>query len=549
MTAINFKEKFPAAFLKLSAAQMKEVAQVAECRTYHDGDILFKAGQTEFKFHVIQKGEIEIFNVSGDKPTLIVTHGPLEFTGNVANLAGRSSDVDAVAKGTVEVYEICSAELKTIINERPELSDTILKAFIARSIALSESDFIGLRVIGSQFSQDTFRIRDFLSRNRVLFTWIDVDSDPQVGELLTRFNVQLADTPIVASGNEWLLRNPSNIVLAEKIGIKHEFKDDLYDLVIAGGGPAGLAAAVYGASEGLKTVVLEMIAPGGQAGTSSKIENYLGFPTGVSGTELAARATIQAEKFGAQLSVPSKVMRLSFENKHNVLELDTGEKVLSKALLIASGAEYKKLEVPNLEKFEGRGVYYAATKMEATICKGQWVAVVGGGNSAGQAAIFLSMHVSKVYLIARGKNLSITMSKYLEQRIKDCEDVALHFNTEIKAIKGDEKIESITIVNNENKEEKELNVGAIFSFIGALPRTEWLPDEIEKDEKGFIATGVSAGKSFHWKEKRQPFLLETTRPGIFAAGDVRSNSVKRVASAVGEGSMAVQFVHEYLKDF
>ena len=344
MTAINFKEKFPAAFPKLTETQMKQVAQVADCRTYHDGDILFKAGQTEFKFHVIQKGEIDIYDVSGDEPRLILTHEPLEFTGDIANLAGRSSNVDGIARGTVEVYEICSSELRTIISERPELSDTILKAFIARTVALSESDFTGLRVIGSSFSQDTFRIRDFLSKNRVLFTWMDVEHDSQVGELLNRFHVQLSDTPIVASGNDWLLRNPSNIELAEKIGIKQEFKEELYDLVVAGGGPAGLAAAVYGASEGLKTMVLEMMAPGGQAGTSSKIENYLGFPTGVSGSELAARATIQAKKFGAQLNVPSEVMRLSFENKHNVLELDTGEKILSKALLIASGAEYKKLD-------------------------------------------------------------------------------------------------------------------------------------------------------------------------------------------------------------
>jgi thioredoxin reductase (NADPH) len=549
MKEINFKEKFPAAFPKLTEAQMKEVAAVAECRTYHDGDVLLKAGQTEFKFHVIQKGEIEIFDVSENEPRLIVTHEPLEFTGDITNLAGRSSNVDAIAKGTVEVYEICSTELKTIISERPELGDTILKAFIERGIALRESDFTGLRVIGSQYSQDTFRIRDFLFKNRVLFTWIDVENDPAVGGLLDRFHVALNDTPIVASGNEWLLRNPSNIVLAEKIGIKQEFKEELYDLVIAGGGPAGLAAAVYGASEGLKTAVLEMMATGGQAGTSSKIENYLGFPTGVSGTELAARATIQAVKFGARLNVPSKVVRLSFENKHNVLELDTGEKIVSKALLIASGAAYKKLDIPNLEKFEGRGVYYAATKMEATICENQKVAVAGGGNSAGQAAIFLSMHVSKVFLIVRGKDLSITMSKYLEQRIRDCKDIEMHFKTEITAIKGNEQIESITLINKETKEEDDLEVGALFSFIGAVPRTEWLPDEIEKDEKGFIVTGVNAGKSLHWKEKRQPYLLETTRPGIFAAGDVRSNSVKRVASAVGEGSMAVQFVHEYLKDF
>ncbi len=547
MPAPDYKKKFPAAFPKLSAEQMKEIAQVAECKTYHDGDMLFKAGEKEFKFHVIQKGEIQIIDRSGDTPRVLLTHEPLEFTGDAANLAGRTSNVDAVAKGTVEVYEICNAELKTIISERPDLSDTILKAFIERGRALSESSFTGLRVIGSQYSQDTFRIRDFLSKNRVLFTWVDVEHDAHVSGLLTRFNVSVSDTPIVACGNEWLLRNPTNRQLAEKIGIKREFKEDLYDLIVVGGGPAGLAAAVYGASEGLHTVVVEMMAPGGQAGTSSKIENYLGFPTGVSGSELASRATMQAEKFGAQLNVPSKVAGLTFANRQNVVELDSGEKILSKALLISTGAEYRRLTVPNLEQYEGRGIYYAATKMEANICKGEQVAVVGGGNSAGQAAIFLSAHVKKVFLIIRRESMTLTMSKYLEQRIRDCTDIELLTNTVIKEINGNGKITSIGVVNNKTNETKELKVAAVFSFIGALPRTQWLPDDILKDEKGFIETGTNAGNSSLWTESRQPFLLETTRPGVFAAGDVRSNSVKRVASAVGEGSMAVQFVHEYLK--
>jgi thioredoxin reductase (NADPH) len=548
MAELSVKEKFPGAFPKLSPKQIAQVAEVAQCRTYHDGDVLLRAGETEFKFHVIQKGEIEIIDRTGDEPKLLVTHEPLEFTGDIANLAGRASNVDAVAKGTVEVYEICSEELKEIINNRPELSDTILQAFIERGHALSESDFTGLRVIGSRFSQDTFRIRDFLSKNRVLFTWIDVENDPHVDGLLQQFNVQVSDTPIVAYGNKWLLRNPSNVELAEKTGLKQEFKDELYDLIIVGAGPAGLAAAVYGASEGLKTVVLEMIAPGGQAGTSSKIENYLGFPTGLSGSELAERATMQVEKFGATLSIPSKANSLAFDQRYNVIELETGEKISSKAMIIASGAIYRKLALENLEKFEGRGVYYAATKLEATMCSNEQVVVVGGGNSAGQAAIFLSVHVRRVFLIVRGTDLAITMSQYLSQRIKNCVDIELHFNTEITEIKGDEHLESITITNNKTNEKKELKVGTIFSFLGAMPHTGWLPPEIEKDEKGFIRTGLIAGKSSYWKDKRQPHLLETTRPGVFAAGDVRSDSVKKVSSAVGEGSMAVQFVHEYLKD-
>ncbi len=548
MPALSLKERYPDAFPTLSDIQMQEIAKVAECHTYHDGDVLVKAGYAKFKSFVIQKGGIDIIDRSGNEARVLITLGPGEFAGDIANLTGRSASADYIAKGTIEVYEICTEELKIIVSENPSLSDTILKAFIGRSRVLSESDYTGLRVIGSQYSQDTFRIRDFLSKNRVLFTWLDPEHDSQVGELLNRFHVAVADTPIVSFGNEWLLRNPSNVELAEKIGIKHAFTEELYDLIIAGGGPAGLAAAVYGASEGLKTVIIEMEATGGQAGASSKIENYLGFPTGLSGSDLAARATLQAQKFGVQLQIPSKVTGLAFENNHNVLSLSTGEKIAAKAVLIASGAEYKKLEVKDLEKFEGRGIYYAATAMEAAFCKNESIAVVGGGNSAGQAAVFLSEHAKKIFLIVRGSDLAITMSKYLEQRIRDCSDIELHLNTEIKELKGDVHLEEIGIINNKTNERGLLQVSAVFSFIGAIPRTGWLPAEIATDEKGFILTGSSVRKSPQWKSSRQPFLLETTRPGIFAAGDVRSHSVKRVSSAVGEGSMAVQFVHEYLKE-
>lgn len=548
MAGLTYKEKFPAGFPKLSPEQMDVVGEVAQCRTYKDGDVLFRAGETEFMFHVIQKGNIEIIDRSGDEPTTLLVHEPFEFTGDIANLSGRTSNVDAVAKGAVEVYQICTEELRQMIKEQPELSDIILNAFMARSKALIESDFTGLRVIGFEFSPNTFQIREFLSKNNVIYTWIDLEKDADVGELMQRFNVKESDTPIVAHGNEWLLRNPSTIELAEKIGIKQELKEDIYDLVIVGGGPAGLAAAVYSSSEGLKTVVLERIAPGGQAGSSSKIENYLGFPTGVSGSELAERATMQAEKFGAQLSIPSMVSHLSFKNKFNVLELETGEKIISKSLIIATGAEYKKLPVENLQKFEGRGVYYAATKMEAAMCGDAEIAIVGGGNSAGQAAVFLSSGVQKIYLIIRGDGLALTMSQYLAHRIEESGNIELLVNTEITAINGEDHPESIEIFNTTSKEKTEIKVSAIFSFIGAFPCTGWLTEDIEKDENGFIKTGSMVAKSSLWKETRQPFLLETSRPGVFAAGDVRSNSIKRVSSAVGEGSMAVQFVHEFLKE-
>ena len=549
MSELNLKEKFPAAFPKLDDKQISEIAEFAQCKTYRDGEVLFKAGDTEFKFHVLKSGIIEIYDRSGDETRLMLTHEPGEFTGDIANLTGSPANADAIAKGTTDVYEICGEELHHIIADRPLLSDIILKTFIARWQALSATDFTGLRVIGSQYSQDTFRIRDFLSKNHVLYTWIDLENGAKIGGLLAQFNITAADTPVVAYSGDWLLRNPSNSELATKIGIKHNLDGNtLYDLVIVGGGPAGLAAAVYGASEGLKTIVLEGIAPGGQAGTSSKIENYLGFPTGVSGAELAGRATLQAQKFGAELSSSSVVTNLDFDGRFPVLHLDGGETVSAKSLLIASGAEYRKLDVKGREKFDGAGVYYAATQMEAKMCGSEQVCVVGGGNSAGQATIFLSQNVRKVFLLIRGGDLRKDMSNYLAQRIEQTENIELLTNSEITEMFGDTHLESVTIKNNQTDETRAENVAGVFSFIGAMPRTAWLPSEIETDAKGFVKTGMLIADSKLWNLKRQPFLLETSRAGVFAAGDVRCNSVKRVASAVGEGSMTVQFVHEYLKE-
>ncbi len=548
MEVSKYKERFPGGFPKLSPTQVDAIAKVAQCRTYEDGEVLLKAGETGFRFHVIRSGKIEVIDRSGEKPQTILVHEPLEFTGDIANFSGRASNVDAIAKGRVEVYEICSDELHLLISEQPDLSDTILNAFITRGNALQETDFTGLRVIGAPGSQDTFRLRDFLSKNRVIYTWVDMETDPVVHTVFRNFGVKESDSPMVVHGNEWILRNPSNTLLAQKIGLKQVLQDEPYDLVIVGGGPAGLAAAVYGASEGLDTVVLEMTAPGGQAGTSSKIENYLGFPTGISGSELASRAAVQAEKFGADFSVPARVRQLAFEDQISVLELESGEKIRARSLIIASGAEYRRLKVDDLSKFEGRGVYYAATNMEATMCGNDTVAVVGGGNSAGQAAVFLSGKVGKVYLIIRGEELALTMSYYLSQRINDCGNIELLKHTEITALEGEEQLESIGLVNNQTQEKKRVQVSAVFSFIGAIPRTEWVGDAIDKDDKGFILTGGHVARSSKWNIERAPYLLETSKPGVFAVGDVRSESVKRVSSAVGEGSMAVQFVHEFLKE-
>jgi thioredoxin reductase (NADPH) len=539
------------AFPKLSEEQIAQLGRYAGAapRTFRAGETLYHCGDREFKFFVVKSGEVEMLDESGEKPRIVTVHGPGSFTGDVNHLTGNPAVVTAVARTDCEAYEISHAALREILNQDPRLSDIILQAFIARRQLLRESsDFTGLRVIGSRYSKDTFRIRDFLTKNRVLFTWLDLEGDPAVAQLLQQFGVTEADTPVVACARMLLLRNPSNRELAEEIGIRRPVEKTVYDLAIVGSGPAGLAAAVYGASEGLNTVVLESIAPGGQAGSSMRIENYLGFPTGITGSELADRAVLQADKFGARVSIPSSVLSLTFDKAYSVLGLEGGESVVAKCLLIATGAEYRRLGVEGCERFEGNGVYYAATPNEAQMCRNSEVVLVGGGNSAGQAAVYLSQNAKKVYLLIRGDDLCKSMSAYLAHRILNTPNIEVLRNTSVVRMSGDDSLSSVEMVDNQTGEKRTLKTPAVFSFIGATPRTDWLPPEIEKDARSFVRTGITLTESPHWKLKRQPYLLETSRPGVFAAGDVRSGSVKRVASAVGEGSMSVQFVHEFLKE-
>jgi thioredoxin reductase (NADPH) len=538
------------AFPRLSDEQITKLGRYAGAPTkkFRTGQALFRCGDRDSKFFVIKSGELEVVDESGETPKTIRVIGPGEFTGDVGHLTGSPKVVSGIARSDCEVYEISEDALRQVLNQDPQLSDLILQAFIARRQLMRESgDFTGLRVIGSRYSKDTFRIREFLARNRVLFTWLDLEGDPAVSQVLQQFGVTEADTPIVACAHCVLLRNPSNRDLAEAIGIRRPVEHTVYDLAIVGSGPAGLAAAVYGASEGLSTVVLEHTAPGGQAGSSMRIENYLGFPTGITGSELADRAVLQADKFGARISIPTPVIKLTFDKAYSVLGLEGGENVIAKCLLIATGAEYRRLDVEHCSRFEGTGVYYAATANEAQMCRGSDVVLVGGGNSAGQAAVYLSQNARKVFLLIRGDDLCKSMSSYLAHRIMNTPNIEILRCTEVTRMGGDGHLSSIEIVDKLTGKKRTIETGALFSFIGATPRTDWLPPEIERDEKDFVRTGILLADSPHWTLKRQPFLLETSRPGVFAAGDVRSGSVKRVASAVGEGSMSVQFVHEFLK--
>jgi thioredoxin reductase (NADPH) len=529
-----------------------QIAQVSGCikvapKRYPDGERLISVGERSMKFFIVKSGKIEILDYSGDEPKTIATHGPGQFTGDVSHLTGMPAVFTAIARGDCEVYEISQEALRQVLNQCPTLSDIILQAFIARRQLLRESaDFTGLRVIGSRYSSDTFRVRDFLARNRVLFTWVDLETDPQVDRLLKEFGVTETDTPVVACSHMLLLRNPSNQQLADQIGIHQPLLATVYDLVIIGAGPAGLGAAVYGASEGLRTAVLESVAPGGQAGGSMRIENYLGFPTGLTGAELTDRATLQANKFGAHLSIPTPAIRMTFENGYTNLELDGGAPITTKCVLIATGAQYRKLDAESCERFEGTGVYYAATPAEGLLCRGCDVIVVGGGNSAGQAAVFLSGQARKVSLLIRGDDLNKNMSSYLVHRIGQIANIELLCNTTVRRLEGNGHLQSAELFNTKSKQSQTIETPAVFSFIGATPRTDWLPAEIERDAKGFVRTGASLAESPHWTAARTPFLLETSHAGVFAAGDVRAGSSKRVAAAVGEGAMSVQFVHEYL---
>jgi thioredoxin reductase (NADPH) len=514
------------AFPTLDAGQIAELSSCS-CTTrrhYDAGQALFNVGDQDFPFFVVESGEVEILDTSGDTPKRLTSHGPGQFTGDISHVTGRPAIVTGVALTPCEVYVVANDALRELLNVSPAISDVILQAFIARRELLRRSGvFTGVRVIGSRYSPDTFRISDFLASNRVLYTWLDLERehDAEVTMLLKRFGLKASDTPVVITTNG-LLRNPSNRQLAAALGIRRPLERSTY--------------------------VLEGAAPGGQAGRSMRIENYLGFPTGITGADLTDRATLQANKFGAVLSVPSSVTALDFVNGYALLSVDSGETVAAKCLLVASGAEYLRLDAEGCSEFEGSGVYYAATPNEERLCKDQEVVVVGGGNSAGQAAVYLAGHATKVLVLVRGDSLGKSMSSYLEHRIEQTPNIEVLFNTAIVRMRGDDRhLRSIDIVNRGTGAERTLQTPAVFSFIGAVPRTDWMAGQIETDGRGFIRTGSAVTRAGASGARRERFLLETSRAGVFAAGDVRAGSVKRVASAVGEGAMSVQFVHEHLK--
>jgi len=540
-------------FPKLTPAQIDRIRPESKLRKVETGEILFEPGDINVPFFVLLTGAMEIVQPTPAGESEIVRHVPGEFTGEITMISGQKCLVRGRVTEPGEFLELSAERLRSLVATDAELSEILMRAFILRRIALINRGQGNVILMGSLHSANTLRLREFLSRNGYPYTFVDLDRDKASQELLDRFKVRMSDIPVVICNSRDVLRNPTPQALADCLGLNANVDVSLVrDVVIVGAGPSGLAAAVYAASEGLDSLVLEAVAPGGQAGSSSKIENYLGFPTGVSGQELAARAITQAQKFGAKMMVGHRVVRLNCSHQPYQAFLDTGEAISTRAIIISTGAQYNKPPLANLQKFEGLGVYYGATYIESQLCGDEELIVVGGGNSAGQAAVYLSQTASKVNMLVRSGNLSNSMSRYLVQRIIENPRIELHYKTEIIALEGDQQLECVTWRDNATNQTSTHDIHHVFIMAGASPHTAWLDHCLALDDKGFILTGRdlddldSKSPMSSWKIDRKPYMLETSLPGVFAVGDVRAGNVKRVASAVGEGAIAVHLVHRAL---
>ncbi len=537
----------------LTDSQIARARPGGRVRKVDQGEILFQPGDINVPFFVLLSGTMEIVQPYCEGERLIATHGPGQFTGEMTMISGRECLVRGRVTSSGEFLQISADGLRLLVARDAELGEIFMRAFILRRLALISQGYGNVVVIGSRHSADTLRLREFLSRNAHPYKYLDLDVDRPSQEVLDRFGVTLNEVPVVICHGTTVLRNPSTQQLADCLGLNVSIDaSQIRDLIIVGAGPAGLAAAVYAASEGLDALLIETNAPGGQAGSSSKIENYLGFPTGISGQELTARAIAQAEKFGTKMIVGHRVAGLNCKVGRYEVVLDNSNTLPARTIIIASGAQYNKPRIPNLYKFEGRGIYYAATYMESQLCGEEELIVVGGANSAGQAAVFLAQTASKVHLLVRGAGLSDTMSRYLIQRISENPGIEQHYETEIVGLEGHGSLERVAWRDATGRTSTH-SIRHAFIMTGASPRTDWLNGCVVLDEKGFILTGKDLnvvpnnnGHAADWSLARPPEMLETSLPGVFAVGDIRAGSVKRVASAVGEGAMAVQFVHKAL---
>ena len=540
-------------FPVLTAEQQARVLAHGRARKVAAGEALVEHYQQPMKIFVVIAGKLELFRISDKNEEIVAVCGPGMFTGELNMLSGRRGLVGIRATEAGELIEIEREPLRTLVQTDSELSDIFLRAFIIRRLELIARAIGDVVLIGSNHSLDTFRIKDFLTRNYQPYSYIDLERDSDVQDLLDRFNLAITDLPVLICRRSIVLRNPTNQEIVDCLGFNDSVdRTHVRDMVVVGAGPAGLAAAVYGASEGLNVLVIESNAPGGQAGASSKIENYLGFPTGISGQELAGNAYTQAQKFGAQLLIARAAKGLACDRRPYALKFEGEEKIPARTVVIATGAQYRKLQLENLSKFEGAGVYYSATHLESQMCGGEDVAVVGGGNSAGQAAVFMAQTARNVYMLVRADSLARTMSRYLIRRLEESPNIEVLTNTEVVSLAGNDHLETVEWSNYKTGETQKRSITALFSMIGAVPNSAWLQGCIALDDAGFIKTGSGLSSAdlarANWPSRRPPYLLETSLPGVFAVGDVRAGNVKRVASAVGEGSIAVSFVHQVLAE-
>jgi thioredoxin reductase (NADPH) len=542
-----------ATFPTLTPAQMSRVASHGRIRSVEAGEVLLKAGEQAARFFVVTAGRLEVVREAAAGEEFLIDVRPGQFTGEVNTLAGRRTLATIRAVDSGEVIEVGRQELLSLVQADSELSDLFVRAFILRRLDLVAHGAGDVVLLGSVHSPGTLRIKEFLTRNRHPYAYVDLDRDGSVQDLLDRFRVGVEDVPVMICRGTVVLRNPTAGEVAACLGF-NEAIDQTHtrDVAIVGAGPSGLAAAVYAASEGLDVVMVDMTSPGGQAGSSSKIENYLGFPAGISGQELADRAYVQAEKFGTQIIIGKAANRLVCSRRPYVIEFDDGSHVAATTVIVASGAEYRRLSVDDVQRFEGAGLYHGATFIEAQLCQGEDVIVVGGGNSAGQAAVFLAETARRVHILVRSGGLAQTMSRYLIRRIEESETIVLHPHTEIVGLEGEAHLERVRWRDTESGRVDTHDVQHVFVMTGAVPNTRWLEGCLALDAGGFIKTGPELSRddlaAVHWPLARAPHLLETSIPGVFAVGDVRAGNIKRVASAVGEGSIAVSFVHQVLRE-
>ena len=542
------------AFPTLTEAQIARVASHGHLRKVERGEVLVKAGARNASFFVVVSGHLDIVQLSDGIETILVVHKPGQISGELNLLSGRRAVFSIRAGEAGEVIEVDHQRLLEIVQTDADLSEILMRAFLLRRARLIASGIGDVVLIGSKHSQETLRIQEFLTRNSHPYTCIDLDRDTGVQEMLDRFHIAVTDIPVVICRGEVVLRNPTNGDIADCLGFNEPIDQaQMHDAVIVGAGPSGLAAAVYAASEGLDVLVLESGAPGGQAGSSSRIENYLGFPSGISGQELTARAYAQTQKFGAHLMITKAATRLRCNTRQYVIETDDGAQILARTVIIATGAEYRKLPLENISQFEGAGVYYSATFIESQLCAGEEVCVVGGGNAAGQAAVSLAQSARHVHMLVRSDGLADTMSRYLIRRIEEDPRITVHTRTVIAALEGEDHLETVHLRQRDDDTKTERkDVRHVFVMTGANPSTRWLDGCVALDDHGFIKTGTELSpddlSAAHWPLARSPNLLETSKPGVFAVGDVRAGNIKRVASAVGEGSIAVSFVHQALQE-